>query len=90
MDMVGTKPEHWRIATPILAVLNFLGISFVGVLTWFMIRTIDEWDKHLEKIDTKFEKQEIVNFRFQRDLALVQGQCCKRSLSQSQMEDNGG
>lgn len=78
------KPEQWRILTPILGVLNFIGMGVVGILTWFMVRTVDQFDRHLEKIDNKFEKQEAINNGFEHRITLVQGQCCKRSLSQEE------
>lgn len=74
-----TKPEHWRVITPLLGIANFLGICIVGIVSYFMIRTVDQFDKHLDKIDTKFESQTAVNERLDHRLTLIQGQCCKKS-----------
>lgn len=88
VDMVGTKPEHWRVLTPIFGVLNFLGVLVVGIVGWFLIRTVEQFDKHLESIDAKFEAQNKTNFNFEHRITLIQGQCCKRSLTQ--VDENGG
>lgn len=84
--MVGQKPEHWRVITPIFGALNFIGICVVSIIGWFMVRTVDSFDKHLDKIDSKFDFQETKNVDFEHRITLVQGQCCKRSLNQSQVD----
>lgn len=86
--MVGTKPEHWRIITPIFGVLAcFSGIGST-LISWSVQHTVESFDKHLDKIDAKFESQEVKNTNFEHRITLVQGQCCKRSLTQ--IPDDGG
>jgi len=84
------KQENWRWLTPIFGLLNFVGIMIVGIIGFFMIRTIDQFDKHLERIDVKFDSQEARNTDFEHRITLVQGQCCKRSINQLNQESLGG
>lgn len=78
--------QRWRIGTPIIGALNLMATLVIGVFGWFIVRTVDTFDKHLEKIDLKFDSQETKNTSFEHRITLVQGQCCKRSINQT--EDN--
>lgn len=85
--MVGSKPEHWRILTPIFGALAFTASVISAFVGYSVNRTVDEFDKHLAIIDTKFDEQSHNNIDFEHRITLIQGQCCKRSLSQV---DEGG
>lgn len=88
--MVGQKPEHWRILTPIFGVLNFIGMLGLGVVGWFIVRTVDQFDHHLEKLDSRLESQTAINTDFERRISLMQGQCCNRGvIHRPTLKDDG-
>lgn len=89
-NMVVTKPESWRWLTPIFGVLNFFGIMIVGIIGFFLVRTIDQFDKHLDRIDIKFDQQAMTNQKLDHQITLVQGQCCRKSLLQAAQEESTG
>lgn len=78
--MVGNKPEHWRVLTPTAVVINLVATLIVGYLP---VHTIERFEKHLDRIDEKFDIINSKHNEVERKLALVQGQCCKRSIDQT-------
>lgn len=76
--MVSTRPNQWRMITPILSFCNFLGICIVGIIGWFMVRTIDQFDKHLDRIEVKWERQNEINQSQDHRITLIQATCCNR------------
>ncbi len=74
--MTVRNPETWRWLTPIFSVLNFTGVLFVGIIGWFLIRTVDQFDHHLNTIDSKFEQQTQINTSVAQQLAFIKGRCC--------------
>lgn len=82
--MVGNKPEHWRVLTPAAVVVNLVATLIVGYLPTHMI---ERFESHLDKIDEKFDRVSKQESDLDRKLALVQGQCCKKSFLQSAVDE---
>lgn len=93
--MVGQKPEHWRIITPIVGALAFISSVGSNIASWSVQHTIESidkrmdgmqlsLDKHVDRINDKFDtvtqKQETLNSR----LSMIQGQCCRKSFIDTQ------
>lgn len=83
--MVVRNPEQWRWLTPMFGVLNFTGTIFIGVIGYFLIRTVDQFDHHLERLDTKFEEQTKVNATVMQQLSFIKG----RYYNQGKIIDDG-
>lgn len=87
--MVGSKPEHWRIITPAVVGLNIVATFFIGYLPTHVYERLE---RHLDQIDDRFDKIANKQEDFNVKLALLQGQCCKRSINQSveSLQNEGG
>lgn len=84
--MVGNKPEHWRIITPIIGFMAFISAVGANIASWSVQHTVEDFQSHLSKLDDKFDKQYIVDSDLRDKITLVQGQCCRRSIADSQSE----
>lgn len=93
--MVGQKPEHWRIITPILGCLAFFSSVGSNVASWSIQHTIETIDKRMDGIESKLDKQDDrasdkfdamakVQSSLDSRLSMLQGQCCRKSFIETQ------